>query len=442
MNVDEQPTTARAWALAGADILDPDCPVSPAELLLVLPLTFRVVDGRVLFDLQSRDSLVRYLKWFESIILAGPRLEERRVPEANWKAMVWVPVDELYDRVQFVPLPWHGGIAKFLRDYGPTVRRLRRCIDAARYIQCAIGGNGGLWGDWAAVTAEQAIKKGRKIALSSDAVTYKVHEVRAAACRGLSRLKLQVKARLVRAWHDRLISRCDLMFCNGLDTYQDHAPVCRSPEVAVKFNGFEIGPEQLMAADRVEAKCRDAAGRRDLRVCYAGRVEVQKAPIDWVRAVGEAKRLGVDVKAVWMGDGSLLPAMRDEVGRLGLGNVIELTGFVANRDLVIQRLRESDVMLFAHIEPESPRVLIEALMSACPIVGYDRLHPADLISVHGGGEMTPMGDWQATGAALARLAADRDRLVDLIRRAHRDGTRFDSELMTRDCSTLIKQRLA
>ena len=80
MNVDEQPTTARARALAGADILDPDCPVSPAELLLVLPLTFRVVDGRVLFDLQSRDSLVRYLKWFESIIVAGPRLEERRVP--------------------------------------------------------------------------------------------------------------------------------------------------------------------------------------------------------------------------------------------------------------------------------------------------------------------------------------------------------------------------
>ena len=58
--------------------------------------------------------------------------------------------------------------------------------------------------------------------------------------------------------------------------------------------------------------------------------------------------------------------MRDEVGRLGLGDVIELTGFVADRDLVIQRLRESDVMLFAHIEPESPRVLIEALMSACP----------------------------------------------------------------------------
>jgi glycosyltransferase involved in cell wall biosynthesis len=315
----------------GINILDPNCPVSPAELLTVLPLRFRVVDGRPLFDRQSRDGLVRILKWFKSAIVAGPRLPEEQVGVGKAKSFVWVPADELRDRVQFVPLPPHGGLVSFLRDYRPTVRRLRRCIDAAQYIECCLGGNGGLNGDWAAVTAEEAIKKGRKFALESDALHGQHHESLAAASLGLTRLKLHAKARLIRAWRRRLIPRCELMLCNGMDTYQVYAPLCRLPDAAIKFHDLEVGSEHFMSPDLVEAKWREAATRRELRVCYAGRVESEKAPIDWVRAIGEARRLGADIKAVWMGDGSLFPAMRAEVERLGLSAIIEQTGFISDR---------------------------------------------------------------------------------------------------------------
>ena len=291
------------------------------------------------------------------------------------------------------------------------------------------------------MTAEQAIKKDRKFAFVSDIVCDQAYESLAVESRGLTRLKLRVKARLIRAWQRRLIARCELMHCNGMDTYQAYASLCRSPDIAIKFHGLEIGPEQLMPPDLVEAKWRDAASRRDLRVCYAGRVEPRK-PRSTGCAIGETRRLGTDIKAVWMGDGSIFPAMQAEVERLGLSGIIELTGFVSDRDQVIRRIRESDVMLFTHIELESPRVLIEALMSACPIVGYERLHPANLISVHGGGELTPLGDWQAAGAALARLVADRDHLAELIQRAYRDGVRFDSEVIVRDRCAAIRERLS
>ncbi len=82
--------------------------------------------------------------------------------------------------------------------------------------------------------------------------------------------------------------------------------------------------------------------------------------------------------------------------------MVETPGFVADRDRVIATIRDSDLMLFTHLEPESPRVLIEALMSACPIVGYDRPHPSDLISVHGGGILSPLGDWEALGGPWPR----------------------------------------
>ena len=114
--------------------------------------------------------MVRYLDYFDSVIVACPRLAESRVA-AN-KSLVWVPVDDLLDRVQFIPLPEYGSIAKFLRDYPATARLLRRLIDASKYVQFALGGgNGGLEHDWAAVAAEQAIKAGRKFALLTDGVS-------------------------------------------------------------------------------------------------------------------------------------------------------------------------------------------------------------------------------------------------------------------------------
>lgn len=419
--------------------------LTPADQLLVLPLAIRVVEGRVLYDLQSRDSLVRYLDDFDTVIVACPRLAESRVA-AN-KSLVWVPVDDLLDRVQFIPLPEYGSIVKFLRDYPATARLLRRLIDVSKYVQFALGGgNGGLEHDWAAVAAEQAIKAGRKYALLTDGDSSTACAMRADAARGLAalpqRLKLRLKAFLVRRWQHRLIAHCDLLFCNGLDTYLAFAPICRSPEVAEKINDFQIGADKYLSSEDMEHKAGDALLRTDLRVCYAGRVEPQKAPLQWVQAIHEARTRGVPVRAVWLGDGSLLAEMRREVERLGLTDVVETPGFVTDRDRVIAAIRDSDLMMFTHIEPESPRVLIEALMSACPIVGYDRPHPSDLISVHGGGMLVPLGDWKALGGTLAALAADRPRLVELIRRAWHDGGRFNSDVMSRNRCALIRQRLA
>src|SRR5262249_49186902 len=145
-------------------------------------------------------------------------------------------IDHLLDRVQFIPLPEYGSILKFLRDYRATARLLRRAIDVSTYLQFALGGgNGGLEHDWAAVAAEQAIKAQRKFALLTDADSSAACAMRADAARGFAalprRLKLRFHALLVRLWQHRLIARCDLLFCNGLDTYRAFTPVCRSPEI-------------------------------------------------------------------------------------------------------------------------------------------------------------------------------------------------------------------
>ncbi len=418
--------------------------IQPSEQLLVLPLPMREVDGHVLFDMVSRESLIRYLAHFKTLIVASPRMSESKVNE--YKNFVWVPVDDLQDRVQFVLLPEYGSIRHFLQEYKQTARLLRRCINASRYIQCAIGGgNGGLEHDWAAVAAEEAIKAGRKFAIWADGVSFEGLAQKADAARGISalprRLKLRLKAWLVRRWQLRLINRCDLLYCNGMTTFLALSPHVKAPGLAHKIYDLQIGADKYLSQEQMELKTREVLEKPTIRVCYAGRALNQKAPLQWIRAIKHARDLGAPIVGTWLGDGTLLEAMRDEVKNLGLTDVIDLTGFVADRDRVIEAIRESDILPFTHIEPESPRVLIEALLSACPIVGYQSPYPEELVSAHGGGLMTPMGEPQALGRVLADLAFDRNRLADLIHRAWLDGARFDSDQIFQTRSQLMRDWL-
>ena len=107
---------------------------------------------------------------------------------------------------------------------------------------------------------------------------------------------------------------------------------------------------------------------------------------------------------------------------------------------VLAALRAAHLFLFCHQTPESPRCLIEALVSGCPIVGYDSAFPRDLVSTH-------QGRLRAAGRRRrARRDCDAPRrgpaaLADLIRRAAADGAPFEDVAVFRHRSALIKAHL-
>jgi glycosyltransferase involved in cell wall biosynthesis len=413
-----------------------------ADLLFVIPLPYRMVDGHYYFDKQSRSSLNRHLQTFERLIMALPLMAEEDV--AKNPIFVWEPADDLLDRVQFVAMP-RGGPLDFFRNYRKTAKLLRHCIDSADRLNFAIGGGGGLLNDWGQVAAEEAIKKGRSFSLQADWVTFGVYKVKASQLKGVKStpawVKLKLKEWLSRLWQARLVSRCDLMICNGRDVQLEYSKFCRSPEIAFKVHDFHIDPNKIMSAEGVEQKCEAVLSRRELRVTYAGRAVPMKGPLQWIDAIHEARRLGANIQATWLGDGPLLADMKAAIERLGLRDVIELRGFVSDREAVVQAIRDADVLMFTHLEPESPRILIEALISATPIVGYHRHYPEDLIATHQAGVLTPLADPQSLGKAIAELAADRPRLVDLIRRASREGARFNSDIMELERNQTMKAKI-
>jgi glycosyltransferase involved in cell wall biosynthesis len=188
-----------------------------------------------------------------------------------------------------------------------------------------------------------------------------------------------------------------------------------------------------------------------------------KAPLDWVRAIGRARELGVEIQATWLGDGDLREQVEQLVEQLGLGDCIELAGYEDDRSAVLQRLRSAHLMLFTHVTTESPRCLVEALVSGTAIVGYYSRY-AEELTHDGGGAFVPVPDWRQLGERLRDLwgdggngeadpcgngeadpcgngEADRLQLRQLIEAAAAKRMRFNDRVVFQERSDLIKRYL-
>ncbi len=134
----------------------------------------------------------------------------------------------------------------------------------------------------------------------------------------------------------------------------------------------------------------------------------------------------------------MLEPMRREAERLGVTDCVSFAGFIANREKVLSVMRDSDLYLFCHKTPESPRCLVEALVSGTPLIGFDSPYPRALIEANGGGRLVEAGDVEALAAVISTLDTNRVQLADLISRSAQDGVRFDEESVYRERGDLLK----
>lgn len=85
------------------------------------------------------------------------------------------------------------------------------------------------------------------------------------------------------------------------------------------------------------------------------------------------------------------------------------------------------MLLFCHKTPESARCLIEALVSGCPLVGYDSAYARGLIEAHGGGVFTPPNDPNMLAEQVVMLDRDRPAFARLIAAAAASGQLYDED---------------
>lgn len=397
------------------------------SLLIYAPVPLFRRDGQLYIERQALNGVRLWATNFSFVTVMMP-------VDPGEPPVGWLPLPKVLDRVAIEPLPMAYRPDQFLRHLRATRARIRSLIASAHYLSFAIGG---LFGDWGAVGCLEAHNLGRRYAVWTDRVESEV--VRGTMDQGSWRRRL--RARLYHrpmAWlEQKVIAKSTLGLFHGHETFETYACLARNSHMV---HNIHISRRDHIPDVALQKK-QQAAGDGPLRICYVGRMDEMKAPLDWVAALGRLAAQNVAFEAVWLGDGDLRDETLALIGALGLVDQVQTPGFVDNRQAVLQELRRSQVFMFCHTTPESPRCLIEALVSGTVLVGYDGAFVRGLTAGQGSGVYVPIGDIKGVAAQLAGLAADRSRLANLIGKAARDGAPFDDVTVFKHRSDLIKQYL-
>lgn len=405
------------------------------SLLLILPVPFRVQNQQIMFEEQACNGLQMWADNFDSLIVAAPVMPEF-LAEQN-KTIVWKDTSNLpiLSRCELITLPWAYSLPEFLKYYSEVRKKLALLISRCNYLQFALGA---FVGDWAAVAALEAIKQKRPYAIHTDRVEHEVILEESIGQNLLKRIKTKYISFLMARYHRFIISNSTLGLWHGYDCYQAYSTFCH--------NSYLVHNIHTKITDNIKEvelneKIKEVYVDNILRICYVGRAEAMKAPLDWIKAIAQARKLGLQLEAEWIGEGSLLSKMQSLIHTLELENCVNLTGFEKNRDNLLAKIKKSHLMLNTHITPESPRCLIESLICGTPIVGYESGYAKDLVKNYGGGEFVKTGNYVELGELLAKIGKNRDHLALLIKQAAQSGLRFNDKTVFKERSDLIKKYL-
>ncbi len=411
------------------------------SLLLDLQVPFRLRGDTLLVEAQALDGLRLWSDHFGRVTACAP-VVPAHIAELN--KISWLDPGPLLKTraIRLEPLPWGYHPRDHLRERKHVAARMRSLIREHRYL-CF--GNFGGFGAWSNLAAAEARRMGRSYGSWFDWVVHEVAEadgqLGARRSRSLaSWLKTRVESAIARVHTRRAIETCALGLFHGKSVYAAYAPYCRTPALV---HDIHVKREDAIDDGALAAKI-DAAGRRtSLRLGYAGRAHPMKGPLAWVDvAIQLCRELGPErVRATWVGDGPLLDEMKHRVRAAGLEERITFPGFLADRQILLDFLSELDVFLFCHLKPESPRCLLEALISGTPLVGYASEYAEDVVGARGGALFAPLHDTTQLTRHLVRLAEDRQALQDVIRAAGSSRALYNDEAVFAHRSRLIKTHL-
>ncbi|HEX5053019.1 MAG TPA: asparagine synthase (glutamine-hydrolyzing) [Planctomycetota bacterium] len=179
------------------------------------------------------------------------------------------------------------------------------------------------------------------------------------------------------------------------------------PGFRIVYNGLETGSLGMATAGDVHA-FRDELGIPEGAPVVAGLLRLceEKRPLVFVRAIAAARRRVKELHAVLAGIGPMQAEVEALVDELGLGDHLHVLG---RRTDVATILTATDMVLLTSRIEGTPNALLEAAWFRRPAVATEAGGCVEVVEHGETGLLCPVDDAEALGAAIAELAADRQR---------------------------------
>jgi glycosyltransferase involved in cell wall biosynthesis len=401
------------------------------SLLLVTHVPLKKSGERLLIDDQTALGLAQWAKHFDSITFCGilSRESEKAQPSTSWVDIAQL---DFASRCKLIALPNAYSIRGMASSFHQASKLLAGEVGRHRFICCTIGG---LVGDWAAMTAFRCALQRRQFSVWFDSVAPAIVRGGLDSAAFTRKMKVAVLLPLMELYHRFLLKRSRVALLQGGDTMNYYSQWAPDPQCIYDTHtttAHEIKKDDL---DRKLVRIRS---REPLSLLYVGRAVDIKGPFDWLFVLKRLTDAGIPFRARWLGDGPCLEEMRKRAAAYGLGDAIELPGFVGDRDTVYAAMKSSDILLFCHKTLESPRCLIESLVSGCAIVGYGTNYPVDLVKKHGGGAFSDQHDCQSLAEIVIALNNDRQRLAEIVEQAAITGRDYNEDKVYAHRASLMR----
>lgn len=139
---------------------------------------------------------------------------------------------------------------------------------------------------------------------------------------------------------------------------------------------------------------------------YVGRLEPVKHVEDVIRAFATVVTRHADAQLLLVGDGSIREELRATASALG---VLDRVHFVGNKDQgwIARSLVDADVI----VSPLTGRALVEAGLSATPIVAYDIEWHSEILQDRVTGRLVTYRDVEALSTAVSECLDDRSEAI-------------------------------
>ncbi|MBD5538691.1 MAG: glycosyltransferase family 4 protein [Desulfovibrio sp.] len=161
-----------------------------------------------------------------------------------------------------------------------------------------------------------------------------------------------------------------------------------------------------------------ASMRPPYRILAVGRFARTKGFPELITALARLRRERVPVRLTLVGDGAWRGRLTRQVRRLGLGECVDMPGFVPHDELR-RYMRSHDMLVVPSVVHSNgdrdgiPNVIMEALSMAMPVVATDVCGIAEVIRNGETGLLVPQRDPAALADAIRAMLGDREAAKDM-----------------------------